>query len=46
MSSSGLSTMRKSKYRQPSVKPLRVLISAASSIRDDGAAKCWMSWMP
>jgi DNA-binding NarL/FixJ family response regulator len=36
MSSSGLSTMRKSKYRQPSVKPLRVLISAASSITRAG----------
>jgi two-component system, NarL family, response regulator YdfI len=32
MSSSGLSTMRKPKHHQPSVKPLRVLISAASSI--------------
>ena len=36
MSSSGLSTMRKAKHEQPSVKPLRVLISAASSITRAG----------
>ena len=36
MSSSGLSTMRKPKHHQPSVKPLRVLISAASSITRAG----------
>jgi NarL family two-component system response regulator YdfI len=36
MSSSGLSTMRKLKHHQPSVKPLRVLISAASSITRAG----------
>jgi NarL family two-component system response regulator YdfI len=36
MSSSGLSTMRKAKHDQPSVKPLRVLISAASSITRAG----------
>ena len=36
MSSSGLSTMRKAKHHQPSVKPLRVLISAASSITRAG----------
>jgi NarL family two-component system response regulator YdfI len=36
MSSSGLSTVRKSKHHQPSVKPLRVLISAASSITRAG----------
>ena len=32
MSSSGLSTVRKQKHHQPAVKPLRVLICAASSI--------------
>ena len=36
MSSSGLSTMRKPKHHQPSVKPLRVLISASSSITRAG----------
>ena len=36
MSSSGLSTMRKAKHHEPSVKPLRVLISAASSITRAG----------
>jgi two-component system, NarL family, response regulator YdfI len=36
MSSSGLSTMRKAKRRNPAVKPLRVLISAASSITRAG----------
>ena len=36
MSSSGLSTMSKPKHHQPSVKPLRVLISAASSITRAG----------
>ena len=36
MSSSGLSTARKAKHHQPSVKPLRVLISAASSITRAG----------
>ncbi len=36
MSSSGLSTVRKAKHHQPSVKPLRVLISAASSITRAG----------
>ena len=36
MSSSGLSTIRKTKLHQPSVKPLRVLISAASSITRAG----------
>ncbi len=36
MSSSGLSTMRKPTHHQPSVKPLRVLISAASSITRAG----------
>jgi two-component system, NarL family, response regulator YdfI len=36
MSSSGLSTVRKEKRDQPSVKPLRVLISAASSITRAG----------
>jgi NarL family two-component system response regulator YdfI len=36
MSSSGISTMRKAKHDQPSVKPLRVLISAASSITRAG----------
>jgi two-component system, NarL family, response regulator YdfI len=36
MSSSGLSTMRKAKHDQPTVKPLRVLISAASSITRAG----------
>ena len=36
MSSSGLSTMRKTKHDQSSVKPLRVLISAASSITRAG----------
>jgi len=36
MSSSGLSTMRKAKHDQPSVKPLRVLISAVSSITRAG----------
>jgi DNA-binding NarL/FixJ family response regulator len=36
MSSSGLSAMRKAKHHQPSVKPLRVLISAASSITRAG----------
>ncbi|MGB8771237.1 MAG: hypothetical protein WCC92_16585, partial [Candidatus Korobacteraceae bacterium] len=36
MSSSGLSTMRKPKHHQPAVKPLRVLISAASSITRAG----------
>src|SRR5271169_2431570 len=36
MSSSGLNTMRKAKHDQPSVKPLRVLISAASSISRAG----------
>jgi two-component system, NarL family, response regulator YdfI len=36
MSSSGLSTVRKAKHHQASVKPLRVLISAASSISRAG----------
>jgi DNA-binding NarL/FixJ family response regulator len=36
MSGSGLSTMRKPKHNQPSVKPVRVLISAASSITRAG----------
>ena len=36
MSSSGLSTMRKPKQHWPSVKPVRVLISAASSITRAG----------
>ena len=36
MSSSGLSTTRKPKHDRPSVKPLRVLISAASSITRAG----------
>jgi len=36
MSSSGLSTVRKAKQHQPAVKPLRVLISAASSITRAG----------
>jgi DNA-binding NarL/FixJ family response regulator len=36
MSSSGLSTVRKEKHPQPTVKPLRVLISAASSITRAG----------
>jgi NarL family two-component system response regulator YdfI len=36
MSSSGLSTMRKPKQHQPSVMPIRVLISAASSITRAG----------
>ena len=36
MSSSGLSTMRKPKHHRPSVKPMRVLISAASSITRAG----------
>jgi two-component system, NarL family, response regulator YdfI len=36
MSSSGLSTMRKPKHHRPSVKPVRVLISAASSITRAG----------
>ncbi len=36
MSSSGLSTMRKPRHHQPAVKPLRVLISAASSITRAG----------
>ena len=36
MSSSGLSAMRKAKHHQPSVKPLRVLVSAASSITRAG----------
>jgi two-component system, NarL family, response regulator YdfI len=36
MSSSGLSTVSKPKQRQPSVKPIRVLISAASSITRAG----------
>ena len=36
MSSNGLNTMRKPKHHQPSVKPLRVLISAASSITRAG----------
>jgi two-component system, NarL family, response regulator YdfI len=36
MSSSGLSTMSKPKHHQPSVKPVRVLISAASSITRAG----------
>src|SRR5271169_2559702 len=36
MSSSGLSTMRKPKHHKPPVKPLRVLISAASSITRAG----------
>jgi two-component system, NarL family, response regulator YdfI len=36
MSSSGLSTVRNEKHHQPSVKPLRVLISAASSITRAG----------
>ena len=36
MSSSGLSTVRKPKHHQPSFKPLRVLISAASSITRAG----------
>jgi DNA-binding NarL/FixJ family response regulator len=36
MSSSGLSTMRKAKHDKPSVKPLRVLISASSSITRAG----------
>jgi NarL family two-component system response regulator YdfI len=34
--SSGLSAVRKAKHHQPSVKPLRVLISAASSITRAG----------
>ena len=36
MSSSGLSTVRKAKQHQPAVKPLRVLISAGSSITRAG----------
>src|SRR5271169_5953561 len=36
MSSSGISTVRKAKDHQPWVKPLRVLISAASSITRAG----------
>jgi len=36
MSSSGLSTVRKAKHYRPSVKPLRVLVSAASSITRAG----------
>ena len=36
MSSSGLSTIRKPRHHQPEVKPLRVLISAASSITRAG----------
>jgi two-component system, NarL family, response regulator YdfI len=36
MSSSGLSTIRKPRHHQPAVKPLRVLISAASSITRAG----------
>ncbi len=36
MSSSGLSTVRKAKHHQPSAKPLRVLISAASSVTRAG----------
>ena len=36
MSSRGLSTMRKAKHHEPSVNPLRVLISAASSISRAG----------
>ncbi|MGB8769987.1 MAG: response regulator transcription factor [Candidatus Korobacteraceae bacterium] len=36
MSSSGLSTMRKAKRHKPTVKPLRVLVSAASSITRAG----------
>jgi NarL family two-component system response regulator YdfI len=39
MSSSGTSTIRKAKHHQPSVKPLRVLISAASSITRAGLVR-------